>query len=76
MTQDDWNDGETPPTASGWYAIQICYDLQEGIHVYSVEFPSQGWDGFASHQPKWHGPHPSKQAAQDWGYAHDPEGPL
>ena len=76
MTQDEWNDGETPPTAPGWYVIQICWDVEEGIHLFVVEIPGAEWGNFKAREPKWHGPHPTEAAAMEWRWANDPDGPL
>jgi len=58
------------PTEEGWYAVLICYDIQEGI------FPSAGyWDGY-----KWdrksvtgHGDKcANKEQAEAIAYENDP----
>lgn len=74
MNSQEWSDGSHHPTVPGWYAVQMCWDVSEGIHVFAVEIPGTEWDRWKARNPPWHGPHLTKDEALDWGYDNDPEG--
>jgi hypothetical protein len=64
---------EHPPTAVGWYATTVCWDVEEGI------FPdAHYWNGhmWSDGKPIGHrSPEtfPTKPQAEAWAYEHDPE---
>lgn len=76
---DSWSFGPMPPI-DGWFAVQRCWDTEEGICldvVYAVlgrvDWPANGGmseDGSTGHA----GPFASRREAEEWAYAHDPEG--
>lgn len=77
MTQDEWNDGETTPTAHGWYVFQLCWDVEEGIFIDAVQIP-QDWEPTKEKRRgwgEWNGPHATKEEALKWGDQHHPERP-
>ena len=58
----------------GWYAVVICYDIEEGLISCAEEWDEDGWvgggRGIGHRSPE---PFDSVRTALDWAYAHDME---
>lgn len=70
--ETEWTFDDPSGKPAGWYAVIICWDAQEGLFPSASWWDGTGWDD-TSPKSAFHGPHPSKQAAEDWAYEHDPE---
>lgn len=68
----EWCWDSLPSNAAGSYAVLRCYDPAEGMFPDSVMAPAS-WPANRA-IAAYAGPFPTKQAAEDWAYAHDPEG--
>lgn len=72
---------EPMPPVTGWFAVQMCYEVEEGVFpgaAYVVE-GKVDWPesrGMAKNGCTGHaGPFETEEEARAWAYAHDPEWP-
>lgn len=75
-TPTDWTWYEEPP-GLGWYAILECWEPEEGMFpgatlVQSLPLAGSHASGLVAHA----GPFPTREAAEAWAQAHDPDGPA
>lgn len=64
---------ENPTGATGWYAVVVCWDENEGLSPSASFWNGQEWADDRRPISAFHGPHPSKEDAERWAYDHDPE---
>lgn len=67
------------PAVDGWFAVIKCYEVEEGMFPAAVWVKGGKWaeadDGGMTTDGSGHaGPFAARKEAEDWGYAHDPEG--
>lgn len=66
------------PAVDGWFAVIRCWEVEEGAYPDAVWFEGgqacpRDNGGIADDGSSGHaGPFPTRSAATDWGYEHDP----